>query len=471
MLAMVSSRLVLGVLVVHHLATLASAVQAAKAEASSQRRAAEAVSAHAAAALHTRSLEASGAHLRGRLAQSSHSARANVFRAGRVGQRGGLRRAKAPEEEVGLPGAVPLYVPKMGLANVTEPTPFPPPPPVLRPWKDHQPLDTAVGNYLISGFIAQPTVTPPPTQASMDLAFSCPTLLTWPSEVAITVPSECTSMDSGNWTDSSDNWQMQWTSTCIDLSETLHTPSASPVITYTIPATGDLFGSSQEVTNWMGETITEVRDCGGAVVFTIKEKMYKQAGKADEDACQKHKSCDGVIYFQWFMYDAGGKLVAQTPYTTLFQDNFDILDGGKPAVKIATASRSDWEPDAMPKEKDCKAENADPNRKPEVWNLKYEGNPPGDWATVTNQWPLAVFMTMHGLREQNRQPDGQMLFGTCQVVKTSGTILMLVLIFCLCVLAPMTVFLLFSAPMMKFFNEGQERFFPKRMGKPGMYGN
>lgn len=467
---MVSSRLVLGILVVHHLATSASAVQATKTEA------AEAVSVHArtastlkkveAGALHTRSLEASGAHLRGRRAQSSHGARANVFRAGRVGQRGGLRRAKAPEEAVGLPGAVPLYIPKMGLANVTEPTPFPPPPPVLKPWKDHQPLDTAIGNYLISGFIAQPTVTPPPTQASMDLAFSCPTLLTWPSEVAITVPSECTSMDSGNWTDSNDNEHMQWASTCIDLSETLHTPSASPVVTYTIPSTGDLFGSSQEVTNWMGETITEVRDCGAAVVFTIEEKIYKQAGKADDDACQKHKSCDGVIYFQWFMYNAAGKLVAQTPYTTLFQDNFDILDGGKPAVKIATVSRSDWEPDDMPKQGDCKAD-----AKPPVWNLKYEGNPPGDWATVTNQWPLAIFMTMHGLREQNRQPNGSMLFGTCQVVKTSGAILLLLVIFCLCVLAPMTIFLLFSAPMMKFFNEAQERFFPKRMGKPGMYGN
>lgn len=398
-----------------------------------------------------------GANLRGLRANSqvsSHGLRANVFRAA------SRSRSTVHARLQQVPGAVPLYVPKMGLANVTDPTPFPPPPPVLHPWRDHQPLDTAVGNYLISGFIAQPTVTPPPTQASLDLAFACPALLTWPGEISVNAPDPCGSLEQGKWSKGKDV-QIQWSTSCIDTSSPgISPPSVSPVTTYMV-GNGDLFGSSQERQTLSGSFI-EIRDCGGAVVYTVDEKIYKQAGKPDDDTCTKHKSCDGVVYFQYFIKNAGGTVVALTPYTTLFQESFDITDtaGGK----IATVARNGWEPDDL--KPVCSA-----NGKPRLWNIKYAGSPPGLWAAATNQWPIAAFVTMMAQRDQYRQPDGQVLWSPCETVKATGWVLSTAACFCCIGCIPMVIFLLCSAPIMRFFVEAEQNLFPKRMGKPAMYGN
>lgn len=350
----------------------------------------------------------------------------------------------------------------MGLANVTQPTPYPPPPPVLKPWEDHQPLDTAVGNYLISGFIVQPTVTPPPTQASLDLAFSCPALLTWPGQVKISAPDPCGSMDAGNWTDTSDGVQIQWSTNCVDTeSPGISYPSISPTTIYKTP-TGDFFGSSQERIGLNGAKFVEIKDCGGALIYTIEEKIYKQTGKPDEKACSQYKSCDGVIYFQFFVKDRTGKVVALTPYTTIFQESFDITDpaGGL----IATASRNGWSPqDVSPS--DCAS------AKPRVWNLKYAASPPGVWSNTLGQWPLAAFMTMNSHRDSYRQPNGQVLWSNCETLKTTGYAVGSTLLVCCCMCTPMVFFLVCSAPIMKFLAEVETRLFPKRMGKPAMYGN
>lgn len=395
------------------------------------------------------------ARLRGLRAQSrsSHGLRANVFRASSVA-RTRLHSRQAP-------GAVPLYVPKIGLANVTDPTPFPPPPPVLHPWRDHQPLDTAIGNYLISGFIAQPTVTPPPTQASLDLAFACPALLTWPGEISVSAPDPCGEMDNGKWATKGGDVQIKWATSCIDLfSPGISMPSVSPVTVYSV-GNGDLFGSSQERMTLSGSQI-EIRDCGGATVFTVEEKVYKQAGEADPDSCQKYRSCDGVVYFQYFMKDMGGTVVALSPYTTIFQDSFDITDtaGGK----IATVSRNGWEPDDL--KPVCSA-----NTKPRVWNIKYASSPPGNWAAATNQWPLATFMTMLAHRDQYRQPDGRVLWSPCETAKSTGFVVGTGAVFCCLGCTPMVIFLLCSASIGRFFTQAEERLFPRRMGKPALYGN
>lgn len=374
--------------------------------------------------------------------------KANVFQKA-SSSRGGLKHSQ-----------VPLYVPKMGLANVTEPTPFPPPPPVLHPWKDMQPLDTAVGNYIIAGLIAQPTVTPPPSQSSLDLAFACPALLTWPGEVSVSAPDPCGSMESGGWNVSGGDMQVAWSQSCIDTtSPGITAPSMSPVFTYTMP-NGDLFGTSQEVQTLFGRSI-ELRDCGGATVFTVEEKIYKQAGEPNADACAKYRSCDGVLYFQYFVKNNRGKLVALTGYTTIFQDSFDITDpaGGL----IVQVSRNGWEPPDRPSEEQCA------DAKPRLWHLKYAGSPPGDWAVVTAQWPIAAMMTMLSARDQSRQPNGSVLWSNCQAMKTSGWILLVGVIMCCCVCIPMAIFLVCSAPILRFLDEAETRFLPKRMGKPQNY--
>merc|ERR1719387_2329072 len=103
------------------------------------------------------------------------------------------------------PGYVAPYTPKIGVANVTTPTELPPPPPVLEYDRDYQPLDTWIGNSVATQFVAPMTVTPPPTQSAIDLAFSCPELLAFPDVVRVDVYGSCdaagstTFATSGNW--------------------------------------------------------------------------------------------------------------------------------------------------------------------------------------------------------------------------------------------------------------------------------
>jgi len=293
----------------------------------------------------------------------------------------------------------------------------------------------------------------------LDLAFACPALLTWPNEVSVSAPDPCGSMESGNWTGKDGGVQIKWATSCVDTtSPGLSPPSVSPVTAYTVP-NGDLFGTSQERQTLFGDFV-EVRDCGGAVVFTFEEKIYKQAGKPDKEACTKHRSCDGVIYFQYFIKDATGKVVALSPYTTIFQDAFDLTDtaGGK----IASVSRNGWEPDSKP----ATCEDA----KPRQWNLKYASSPPGLWSTTTNQWPLATFLTMLAHRDQYRQPDGAVMWSNCETLKSTGWVIFATLGVCCCISIPMTIFLLCSAPILRFVSDMESKLFPKRMGKPSKYG-
>lgn len=399
----------------------------------------------------------SGAQLRGlrTKAQSSHGRRANVFRAAASSAVRSTLTAKEKQ------APAPVFIVKMGLANVTEPTPYPPPPPVLHPWKEMQPLDTALGNYLISGLIAQPTVTPPPSQSSLDLAFACPALLTWPTEVSVSAPDPCGSTVSGNWTEKKEGGPLliNWKTSCIDTtSPGVTPPSTSPVTTYSMP-NGDLFGTSQVVQTPWADSI-ELRDCGGATVFTVTEKIYKQTGKPDESACSKYGSCDGVLYFQYFVADAQGKTVALSPYTTIFQDSFDLTDSA--GGLIVTISRNGWEPnDRQP---DCSL-----NPKMRQWDLKYANSPPGIWAAATGQWPIAAMMTMMAARDSQRQPDGRVLWSNCNVLKTTGWVLLGVsIVFCF-VCIPMAIYLICSASISKFVKDVETKLYPKRMGKPAQY--
>jgi hypothetical protein len=327
-----------------------------------------------------------------------------------------------------------------------------------------QPIDTAIGHFLISGFIEKPTLTPPPSQSSLDLAFGCPALLTWPTEVAVSAPDPCGKTNVGNWTyDGGKELLISWETKCIDTSATASTSDRMlanhPTTTYKVP-TGDIFGSSQDIRSMFSDYIM-LRDCGGALVFTIEEKVYKQEGKADDQACQKFRSCDGIIFFQYFVKDKAGKKVAMTPYLTIFQDSFDITDTS--GAVIATVSRNGWDPPTVPV--DCA------NAPIRVWNIKYAASPPGLWATATNQWPIAEMMTMLSRRDMLRQPTGAVDYDVCEVAKTGMQVAGVFLLGLCCFCLPFGIFLICSGPLHSTLYDWEHRFFPRRMGKPLKYGN
>lgn len=399
-------------------------------------------------------------HAHAKNAATAGLRRATAFRASRAGtsNRASLRGGLSARQ-------VPLYVPKVGLANVTEPTAFPPPPPVLHPWQDNQPMDTAVGNYIISGFITPPTATPPPTQESLDLAFACPVLLTWQNEISVSVPDECQSESSGNLTGVNDGpLLLNWETTCLDHPPGLHTPQFSSMTTYTTD-NGDLFGTSGLEAQGPWRDVIVLRDCGGVAVYTIEEKVYKQDGEPIEEVCQKYGSCDGVVYLQYFIKDASGTTIGMTPYLTIFQRSFTITDPN--GILIASASRNGWDPkgaNGIQKPSECTGER-------KVWHLKFAANPPGIWQSTANQWPIAEMMTMLSQRDMLRKPNGRVIWSNCEVMKATGLFSSIVLLILACMCCPFFLFIFCSGPCAKSFHYFEKRYYPERMGRPSMYGN
>lgn len=342
-------------------------------------------------------------------------AAASLARAGssgafaRRGALGGLRGRQTPAL---APPYVAPYVPKVGVANVTTPTALPPPPPILDPWRDptnfkrnYQPLDTAVGAFIVGSFAQPLTVTPPPEQNAVDLAFACPVLLSWPDNVEVQV-TRCDSLGepmqlpTGSWYPSGSetgpilSWEEKcrpWNSMMV---ETL----------YTMP-NGDFFGASQTKFNVWGNDMV-LYDCSYNPLYTISEKVYKQQGATHWESCDKYKSCSGTVFLQYSIHDRQGNLVAATPYLNLFQNEFKVSDASN--VEIATISRQgEWSPWET-----CSSDTTIKHR----WLLKFNPGGGGIWADATKRWPLAEMMNMMSARDAYRTSSGMVAPTRCEVM-------------------------------------------------------
>merc|ERR1719199_424596 len=306
------------------------------------------------------------------------------------------------------PGFVAPYIPKVGVSNVTTPTMLPPPPPVVNTITDVQPIDTDIGLQMVGPFFPAPTVTPPPTQDAVNLAFSCEAILAWPQQLQVSVPKDCGSswwpygtLGQGSWSATGDNVQaMTWEEECRPWTWF----SMLPTVRYNFPS-GSFFGYSRTKWTLVGNRM-ELVDCSLQVAYTIDEKVIKQTGKVDTRACRDYGSCDGTVYLQYMIYDKSMTLVATTPFLTLFQNTFTISDPA--GLEIAKITRmGDWKP-ATP---DC-SDGASPTQ----WLIQYATTPPGVFLNVNNQWPIAEMMNMFGARDAQRRPSGMVFPTKCEVV-------------------------------------------------------
>jgi len=400
--------------------------------------------------------------------------------------RGGLRsRFKASTKNW-----VPPYVPKIGIANVTTATAFPPPPPTLNPITDYQPMDTAVGNYIAAQFVAPPTLTPPPSQAAISLAYGCPVLLTWPGTVEVHAPTGCGGIRENMWTDPSGTNQMNWTETCSP------EQSAMPMVTYHIPhptdptKKGDLFGYSKTQFSLYGTKI-DLLDCGLNKVWTIEEKVYHHTGTKDGNLCalktkdakeaqaaaekaagegKKEEesmaklsreramfdACDGQVYLQYFIYDGRMQLQALSPYIPNFASSFAMTTPG--GIKIVDFSRmGGWSPKAV-----C------PDYK-KTWGLKYAGGVPGPFGDTTQQWVFAMMATMMSLRDEERRMDGMVSASGCEIYDSVVILIVMIVISVLFCLAACIIITFCMDEVRKFCFAFEDALFPKRMHKPSKF--
>lgn len=384
-------------------------------------------------------------------AKAQH-ARSGVIRAGRslrssFGQRSAtvasaLTSASiASQHRLTAPYVAP-YIPVIGLANVTTPTAYPPPPPLLNARTDMQPLDTAIGNFIAGSFIQDPTVTPPPSQDALDVAFACPALLQWgPGPIQIDAPDPCNT-GKGEWIASGQfpTTLLKWDESCGAFENTLS------LVTYSMP-NGDLFGYSKTRMTIAGNYI-DLIDCGHNTKFTVQEKVYEQ------------RSDTGSSYFlQYFIQGVDGITLAKTPYLTLAQDTFEITDPN--GLKIADINRlGEWDPT------DTKCREGQGKRK---WQLTFSSAAPGIWSIPTNQWPIAEMMTMMAFRDVYRRKNGMVGYSTCETIKITVIVATVLII--------LGVLVIFGLMFMMFYRHKcftrlqifERTLCPRRMYKPEKY--
>lgn len=345
-----------------------------------------------------------------------------------------------------------VYIPQIGVGNVTEPTELPPPPPTLNPNTDMQPFDTRLGDAIASSFLAPPTDTPPPSQEALNLAYGCPVLLGYPKSMQINAPTGCAneSIRMGNWSHPTDHKQViQWTETC-DLFTAI-----MPIVTYATPD-GQAFASSRTRFSFFGNTM-EILDCGLNLQYTIEEKIYHQTSYTDPDICKKYGSCSGTVFLQYFLRDRLGTILAETPYIKLFQDSFVIQEPGSGLV-IATVERvGAWSPWDK-----CPAWD-------KLWGLKYAQAPPGIFGQIENRWPIAVLLNMVILRDADRMKTGMVMPSYCEIVNVS-ILAVVILLLIIIVLVSSLVFYHFCLQRAKIiFYNIEVTCFPHTMYKPSKY--
>jgi len=343
---------------------------------------------------------ASTLHGRGRIRGSLNLLQREALRGSGMRQPAGWEAmAAAAGPTTMAPGVPTLEPPKLSVADLTPPTMVPPLPAQLISWKDAQPLDTAIGHFFVEGFGGQPTLTPPPVTPALNIAYGCPVLLDWPTEVVVTLP-DYTCGHKGSWGTTSDppTTIMNWSTACNPFTWDLAAP-----VTYST-ANGDKFGTSQTKTTFVGTNV-RLRDCLDNVRYTVDEKVYRREGTPDPEACNKYGSCDGTISLQYFLHDGNDRIIGQTAFLGLFQDVFTVVASN--GAVIATISRNPgWNPIS---EVDCDT--------PRQWTIQYGSGAAAAFPDASERWPIAELVTIISVRDGYRRSSGLMRPSACEVVR------------------------------------------------------
>jgi len=348
-------------------------------------------------------------------------------------------------------GMFPTALPTLGLVNITPPTVVPPEV-RLDPWKDAQPLDTALGSLLAGSLAEEPTVTPPPLQSSLDLVqAACPLLTGWPLELEITTFDPCDNAHEGGWADAATREPLvDFRQGCSPFG-----PGLTPQLVYST-AQGELMATSRLKTTIVGSKVA-IADCAGVPRWTLEEKVYHEVGRVDQSSCDRYGSCDGTIWIQYFLYRIDGRLAAQTPYLKLFEDTIQINDPS--GQRLAMAKRvGDWAPNSAA----CLG--------PRRWLLTFATPaPPGDFAVPTAQWPLAALVSIASVRDTSRRPSGLLAPTWCEISKVACSALFALLVAGSLLAGAALFFGEALEPLRALLYELEQRLCPRRMKLPSKY--
>lgn len=231
----------------------------------------------------------------------------------------------------------------------------------------------------------------------------------------------------------------------------------APTVRYSMP-NGHPFGTSKPASVFFGNTHV-LYDCRGNAKYDVEERVYREAGEADPNACEKYGSCSGVVYVQYIIRDHGdGSILARTPYLTLFQDSFVVEDAA--AAEIAVVSRLGvWNP----MDGRCGEERK--------WVISFppRENAAGPFATPSSQWPIAEMVAIMSIRDSHRRPSGLVAPSGCEIRQAAFSVVLLVFL-ALCLCGVTLVFLRhWLVPLREQLFDLEERVCLPAMRKPSKY--
>lgn len=340
---------------------------------------------------------------------------------------------------------------KIGVDEVISPTAIPPPPPEINGWYDHQPIDTQMGILFVNRFAEQPTVTPPPSQSSLDVSFACPLLSEWPETMMLDSLGVCGGDASGNWTVQGDSeqeaaWILGWRMTC-----GLLEGGTAPVVKYAMP-TGDLFGTSTILTALVGNTMV-LRDCAGNTKYYIDEKVFHEDGETDPHACEAYGSCDGTIWLQYIIYNENHDELGRTSYLHLFQDSVTFVDTRGSKIAIATRV-GEWKPH-------------DGHCGSRKWKVTFTGTAE-TFASPYDQWAISELVTMMAIRDEYRSSRGLTRPTACEVFKFGVRLVLFLFLLGVSLCGCMIFFKTWIGPVRTCLVNLEHSLCPKGMKKPGL---
>lgn len=341
----------------------------------------------------------------------------------------------------------PTYIPKIGIANVTQATAMPPLPPTLNPTEDYQPMDTAIGDYILKQFQVPPTVTPPPLQSAISAAFACPLFLL-PGRVWVETATGCTDDRHGVWYDANRNVQLMWNESCVAF------PSAvNPDVKYTLPH-GDHMGASVTHLSWSKDMV-EIFDCSAGALYTFTEKVYKRLNSVDPQVCEAYGICDYELYFQYFITGANGAPMASTAYLSYMQREITLLDPA--AIPIATLQRKgNWKPtDKCPTyEKE--------------WIVTFGGSA-SPLTAPPNRWIVVSFTTIMAMHDEDRDKTGFIKPSRCQKFSFAMLAFTLLVSTVVVIVLSIVFWLFFKEPLRVFCFRLEDLTFPRTQYKASKF--
>lgn len=294
----------------------------------------------------------------------------------------------------------------------------------INPWEQLS-IETAIGSILDQRFATEHQE-PPLSQKALNTAFACPET-PLPSSMIVHAPTGCESTSrAGIVSNSTGSPLLSWKENCFQL--------FSPDSQLVDVRTSDVVAKFQTNFN-LGSNAVDLLDCNGMTVYTMYESVYNLVG-SNYERCGGGKwfqQCEGDVYLRYLIASKTGDTVAMTPYLPLHSQQIYLIDRQSGEILVSMKKNKEWTP----------ADQCPSYQKTWIVDFKeLTGITPdsehGQFVLQDLRWVATSFLSIKGLRDENRGVDGSVTWSACKV---ESSLLLLIITSCAVVFTALMLWL------------------------------